>query len=49
MKFEDTSERMHEKLGRKKSYKELEDIINLAEEKIQNAKKGADKFFSIKK
>lgn len=48
MKFEDTSERMHEKLGRRKSYKELEDIINLAEEKIQNGKKGADKFFRQK-
>lgn len=48
MEFEDTSERMHEKLGRRKSYKELEDIINLAEEKIQNAKKGADKFFRQK-
>lgn len=48
MEFEDTSERMHEKLGRRKSYKELEDIINLAEEKIQKAKKGADKFFSTK-
>ena len=49
MKFEETSERLHENLGRKKSYKELEEIINLAESKIQNAKKGADKFFSIKK
>ena len=49
MKFEETSERLHENLGRKKSYKELEEIINLAESKIQNAKKGADRFFSIKK
>lgn len=48
MEFEDTSERIHEKLGRKKTYKELEDIINLAEEKIQKAKKGADKFFKQK-
>ena len=49
MEFEDTNERLHESLGRKKSYKELEEIINLAKEKIQTAKKGADKFFSIKK
>ena len=47
IEFEDTNERLHESLGRKKSYKELEEIINLAKEKIQNAKKGADKFFKI--
>ena len=49
MEFEDTNERLHESLGRKKSYKELEDIINLAKSKVKNAKKGADKFFKIKK
>ena len=47
MEFEETNERLHESLGRKKSYKELEEIINLANSKIQNAKNGADKFFSI--
>ena len=49
MEFEDTNERLHESLGRKKSYKELEEIINLAKSKIQNAKNGADKFFSTQK
>ena len=49
MEFEETNEKLRETLGRKKSYKELEDIINLAKEKIQNAKKGADKFFNFKK
>ena len=47
MEFEETNERLHESLGRKKSYKELEEIINLANSKIQNAKNGADKFFSM--
>ena len=49
MEFEETNVKLHETLGRKKSYKELEDIISLAKEKIQNAKKGADKFFNLQK
>ena len=49
MEFEDTNERLHESLGRKKSYKELEEIINLAKEKIQKSKKGADRFLSTRK
>ena len=49
MEFEETNEKLHETLGRKKSYKELEDIINLAKSKIKNAKNGADRFFSTQK